>query len=220
MPYGERKVMAVELSQLPDVKYGFRTDVSTTTSTALGHVAAVSNGVFIPGLVLGINSPKPPTAKKFFGANGKRFESSFVDKAKIATARADGWEIKVGKTRLFRSTSFSKVVFVEFKIQDAVAAVGATPAVPAITAKYGWRMPQYQFDKIGLTELTALGVELVAVGQQDVMFGANSVQPQRAIKTYPPVAAQGNAPASGLTNVSTFVATAKINNLPAGWSVT
>jgi hypothetical protein len=214
MPYGERRLVAVPMQLIPGLLFGFRTDVATTTSTALGHVAALNNGVSNPGVVFGINSPKPPRAKKLFATGNKRYEESYIDHSKIATARADGWDIKPGKIASLRNTSFSKVVFVDYKLIDAVEASEGVEASPVRTMKYAWRMPQYQYAKLTTTDKTTLGIQdFVAADRGEYIMGAakNSARPKRARKT---VIADGVA-----QNISTFVAYNKEDSLANGWAL-
>ncbi len=210
MPYGTRRVVAVALGAIPGLKYGFKTDVADATSTILGHVAAIdASGNYIAGVAFGINSPKPPKAKKFFGSATKRFESSFVDKDAVNNARADGWIITPGKRQNARSTDFSKLVYVDFKVQDAVAAVGGTPAVAAITIKYCWRIPQYQYVKFLATDKDILGIkDVTSADVRELIIGLNNPKPRRASKT---VIINGKE-----QTYSTFVASDKVDTLPSG----
>lgn len=131
----ESRLVGVKLAVLADVVYGFRTNIASTSSTALGHVALLNGGNYVRGAILGVNSPKPPKAKKFFGSATKRYESSFIDKDKIDTARADGWIITPAKPQRLRSTAYSKLVYVDFKLADPADANGQS-----VTIKYAWRM--------------------------------------------------------------------------------
>jgi hypothetical protein len=214
MPYGERRLVAVQMQLIPGLLYGFRTDVATTTSTALGHVDALANGVSKAGVVFGINSPKPPRAKKLFATGNKRYEESYIDHSKIATARADDWVISPGKIASMRNTSFSKVVSVDYKLIDAVAASEGVEASPVRTMKYAWRMPQYQYAKLLSSDKTALGIEDFDPSKRgEYIMGAakNSARPQRATKTF---TADGT-----LIRVSTFVAYNKADSLTGGWAL-
>lgn len=214
MPYGERRLVAVSMQLIPGLLYAFRTDVASTTSTALGHVDALANGVNKPGVVFGINSPKPPRAKKLFATGNKRYEESYIAPDKIATARADGWVITPGKIASMRNTSFSKVVSVDYKLIDAVEASEGVDASPVRTMKYAWRMPQYQYAKLLTTDKTALGIEdFDASKRGEYIMGAakNSARPLRASKTF---TVDGN-----VIRVSTFVAYNKADNLTNGWAL-
>lgn len=211
MPYGTRRQVGVKLALIPGLVFGFRTDVADATSTALGHVNVLSGGTYIAGTVFGINSPKPPVARKFFGTGTKKYESSYVDKDKIDDARTAGWIVKPGKNRRARSTAFSKLVYVDLKIVDAVAAEGSTPAAPAVTVKYAWKMPAYQYAKLTAADKTTLGIsDLDADDVKEAMFGANSPRPYRASKTI--------TTTDGVQQtISTFVASNKIDSLSGGW---
>lgn len=214
MPYGDRREVAVSMQLIPGLLYAFRTDVATATSTALGHVDAATGGVYKAGVVFGINSPKPPRAKKMFATGNKRYEESFIDHTKIATARADNWDIKPGKIATLRNTTFSKVVSVDFKLVDAVAASQGVEASPARTMKYAWRMPQYQYAKLLSVDKSGLGIEEFDSSKRgEYIMGADkgSARPARASKT---ITADGKA-----IRISTFVAYNKEDSLPEGWAL-
>lgn len=99
------RLVGVKMSTLPGVVYGFRTNIASASSTKLGHVAILNGGDYIRGVLLGVNSPKPPRAKKFFGTGTKANESSFVDKDAIDAARTDGWTISPANRAKRRKSS-------------------------------------------------------------------------------------------------------------------
>ncbi|MBD1899264.1 hypothetical protein NDI44_08670 [Trichocoleus sp. DQ-A3] len=207
MPYGERRLVGVDIKGMPGVRYAFRTDVSTGTSTALGHQEIIgASGGFVPGVVFGANSPKPPTARKFFGTAGKGYESSFVDDGSIATARAAGWEIKAGSIAGFRGAAgFVRSVFVPYR------PFGATTAI-----NYAWKMPLYQYNKLTTTDKTALGIEDVTNNNYTtVLFGINNPKPNRANKRVSTTDGQ-------VISITTFVAAAKedtVGDNNSGWKL-
>lgn len=214
MPYGERRLVAVPMQLIPGLLYAFRTDVASATSTALGHVDAVSGSGYKAGVVFGINSPKPPRARKLFATGNKRNEESYIAHDKIATARADGWDIKPGKIATLRNTSFSKVVSVDYKLIDAVAASEGVEASPTRTMKYAWRMPQYQYAKLLGADKTALSIEDFDQSKRgEYIMGADkgSARPFRASKR---VTADGQ-----VIKITTFVAYNKADNLTNGWAL-
>ncbi|BDA70220.1 hypothetical protein CAL7716_043860 [Calothrix sp. PCC 7716] len=204
MPYGDRRQVAVPCPGDADVLHGFNTDVSEATSTALGHVAVTEAN--LATTIFGINSPKPATAKKFFGTTNKGYEQSFIAAGSIATARADGWEIKPRKVATFGTTRFAKVVLVEARISQGSTA----------TYNFAWRMPLYQFNVITEAERTALGIEVYTpsdtVKPENLLFGVTSRlnRPRRTRK---------RTTANGRTQViQTFVAYNKEDALPEGWT--
>lgn len=214
MPYGERREVAVSMQLIPGLLYAFRTDVATATSTALGHVDAISGSGYKPGVVFGINSPKPPRAKKLFATGNKRYEESYIDHSKIATAKADSWEVRPGKIASLRNTSFSKVVSVDYKLIDAVAASQGVEASSVRTMKYAWRMPQYQYAKLLASDKSALGIEDYDQSKRgEYILGASkgSARPFRATKT---ITADGRA-----IKLTTFVAYNKADSLTEGWAL-
>lgn len=212
MPYGQRRLVGVHVAGIPGLIYGFRTDVADTTSTVLGHVDALnSSGDYIAGVIFGINSPKPATARKYFGADTKAYESSFVDPQKIDDARAAGWKVKPGKRLKLRSTKYSKLVYVEQKIVDEAEAQGNQGATSAVTIKYCWRIPAYQYAKLLDSDKTMLGIKDVTDNDlKTIVVGANSNKPYKASKL---ISADGQ-----LLRISTFVASNKIDNLANGWA--
>lgn len=217
MPYGVRREVAVPLVQVPGLLYAFRTDVATASSTALGHVDAMgTNGRYKPGVIFGINSPKPPRAKKQFSTATKNYEESFIDPAKIATARADGWKMKAGKLIALRNTKFSKMLSVDYKIVDPIDATDTEPAQSAKTMKYVWRVPQYQYLKLLAEDKTALGIKEFDPSKLDEYIYGADVRPQRATKT---ISFDGRQ-----VDISTFVAWNKVDDLlsasnTSGWSL-
>lgn len=216
MPYGVRREVAVKMLLIPGLLYAFRTDVDQSTSTVLGHVPALVGSGYSPGVVFGINSPKPPRGKKMFTTGSKHFEESFVDHAKIDSARTAGWEIRPGKILALRNTKFSKVVSVDYKIIDPVDAAEGIEASGAKVMKYAWRMPQYQYAKLLATDKTALGIEdFDATKRGEYIVGANSARPTRAVKFI----TAGNV----TSRVTTFAAWNKADDLDGsdaskGWS--
>lgn len=200
MPYGTKRLVSVAVAGLPDMKYGFSTDVSEATSTALGHVAASTNGVVAPGTVFGANSPKPPRASKKFESTVKGTESSFVATGAIAAAKAAGWKISPGKIRYPSATKFSVPVMVAYK---PYAATG--------TVNYAWSMPKYQHALID-TALAGLGIELITgANYATAVFGINNPRPKRAKLV---VTGEG-----GTNTLTTFVSEAKSDSLPEGWAL-
>jgi len=210
MGYGESRLVAVQLINIPGLKYGFRTSIAEASSTKLGHIAGMEGGNLIRGLVLGINSPKPPKAKKRFASTTKNYESSFIDPTAIDVARADGWTISLGKPFKGRvSTKYSKLVYVDHKIADAVME-GQTESLPGVIVKYAWRMPIYQYTQLG-ADKAALGITDVTLNDlNEVIYGANSTKPARVSKE---IVVNG-VPAK----ITTFVAHNKADSLPAGWA--
>lgn len=214
MPYGERRLVAVSMQLIPGLLYAFRTDVSAATSTALGHVNAAEGSGYKAGVVFGINSPKPPRAKKLFASGNKRYEESYIDHTKIASARADNWDVRPGKIASLRNTNFSKVVSVDYKLIDPVAASQGVEPTGARTMKYAWRMPQYQYAKLLGNDKTALGIEdFDQTKRGEYIIGASkeSARPLRASKT---IVADGRP-----IKITTFVAYNKADNLSEGWAL-
>jgi hypothetical protein len=210
MGYGESRLVAVQLVDIPGLKYGLRTSIASASSTKLGHIPAIEGGNPIRGLVLGINSPKPPRAKKRFASTAKNYEASYVEPTAIDTARADGWTISLGKPFKGRvSTKYSKLVYVDHKVADAVME-GNTESLPGVIVKYAWRMPTYQYTQLG-AERATLGITDVTLNDlNEIIYGANSTKPARVSKE---IVVNGNP-----AKITTFVAHNKADNLPNGWA--
>lgn len=209
MAYGTRRVVAVPFLEIPGLLYGFRTSVEDASSTALGHIAALgADGKYIRGVVLGVNSPKPPKAKKFFGSATKRHESSFIDPAKINAARAAGWKITPPLIQRMKSTAYSKAVYIDTKIADPAVNAQNAETAPAVIVKYAWRMPKEQYDKIGADRVKLGITDVTSSDLGNLVLGA-SYKPFRASKTI--------VEGSTAITITTFVAHNKIDSLPAGW---
>lgn len=201
----ESRLVGVTMSSLPGVVYGFRTNIASTSSTKLGHVSILNaSGDYIRGVLLGINSPKPPRAKKFFGTGTKANESSFIDKGAIDTARADGWTIApAARPKRRKSSAFSKAVYVEFKVADPTDA----QATDGVTIKYAWSMRMATYNAIA-ADRAALGIQDVT-GDDVVVVGS---------KFKPPSVSKTTVTNGKRTTVRTFCASNKLDSLPDGWS--
>lgn len=187
------------------IRYGFRTTLTAAKGTVLGHAVGVdANGVLLPGVILGANSPKPPRAA-IKRATGE-LDSSFVSTEAIAGARTAGWKVTAGQITIPRRTPLSIPVFVRV---DSGSGDGAP------NYNYGWRMPKFQYDLIA-GEFGVLGItEVTSANYGSVWFGVNSPKPARATK-----AIDTNS------DISTFVASAKEAGIgvnadgdPTGWSL-
>lgn len=202
-PYGTRDLVAVTPFGTATFKYGFRTNTLAADRTTLGQVAAVVNGDYIAGLVLGANSPKPATATKFKAASGS--ESSFCSAEAIDDARAAGWQVRIPPRKVAKpGTKYTKTVYVTVGALDG----DGNPTGPQF--KYGWRMPLFLFSSITPSDLTALGIKQATSGDTDIVFGANYPKPPRASLI--------TTPASGAqSRKTTFVDPNKLDSLPAGW---
>lgn len=203
MPYGDRRQVAVQSPGDANVLHGFNTDVSAATSAALGHTAVDASN--LASTIFGINSPKPATAKKFFGTADKGYEQSFIAAGSIATARADGWEIKPGKIMTFGNTTFARVCYVEARVSQA------SPN----SYFFAWRMPLWQYNAITAEEKTALGIETYNPTNDQptqMVFGVTS-------KLNRPKRARKRSTVNGRVRViQTFVDYTKEDNKPAGWT--
>lgn len=199
------RLVGVKMSALTGVVYGFRTNIASASSTKLGQVAILdASGDYIRGVLLGVNSPKPPRAKKFFGTGTKANESSYIDKDAIDAARADGWTVTPAKRQKKRkSSTFSKAVYVNLKVADPTDA----QATDGVTVKYAWNMRTSLYNAIGADRAT-MGIEDVT--GDDIVVVGSDFKPPRVTKT---TVTNGKK-----TTISTFCASSKLDSLPAGWS--
>lgn len=203
MPYGDRRQVAVNSPADGTFLHGFNTDVSEATSTALGHVAVTEAN--LNNVIFGINSPKPATAKKFFGTNGKGYEQSFIDEARIAAARADGWEIKPRKIMTFGNTTFARVCYVEANISEG------NPN----TYFFAWRMPLWQYNAITAEEKTALDIRTYNPANDtglQLVFGVTDKR-NKAKRARKRTVTNGRARV-----IQTYVDYQKKDDLPVGWT--
>lgn len=177
------------------ILYGFKTNCKAATSTACGHTDV--DYVSLPqNIVFGARAPKPGRASRL---NGDEYESSYYFYANFAALKTDGW----ATTRPFvrRPSTSSRSVTVAVSTNSDGNATGPI--------KYAWNMPIGLFTKIN-DELAGLGIELPDATATNLVFGANSPRPPRASKTV--------TGAGGTDILTTFVAPAKFNELPAGWA--
>jgi len=194
--YDPRRAVYVTPRAGSPILYGFKTNCKATTSTACGHTD-VDFAALPAALVFGANSPKPGRATK---RTATEYESSFYTVANKAALKADKWQL---------SRSFYRVPTVgERSVTVSVATNGSGTATGAI--QYAWQMQRHLYDLIE-AELTALGIDLPASGAQDLTFGADLRLP-RASKV---IVDAGDGSSK---TVSTIVAPAKFDSLPAGWT--
>ncbi|MEC4804429.1 MAG: hypothetical protein SAJ12_10515 [Jaaginema sp. PMC 1079.18] len=199
--YEERRLVSVALKGFTGVRYGFRTSVKGTTSTALGHVAGLTAaGTLAAGVVLGANSPKPPRATKIDSSEG--YESSFFSYDKLADLRGDpSWTLTAGRLRKPRISKRSNMV--------GVSARGVTSG----TYTYAWVMPKAQYVLLGNTGRTNLGIfDIDDSNYTKALFGINRPKPPRVRGT------AGPDPATAKT-ITTFIGSGKVDNPPAGWNL-
>lgn len=171
------------------VNYGFATNIDSTDSTEAGHQdVSAATGI----VIFGANSPKPARGKKLATSTVPHAVTTFIDADKVATP-SSGWiVIARAKFRGIGSGSFSKAVYVTFN-----------------GYKYAWNMAKRLYDKIGSTDLTAMGIQdCDPKNYKDYLWGSNSLKPPRASNT--------TASTSGVDVLSTFYDPDK--TLPSGWS--
>jgi len=200
MPWGRQsRIVSVVLGVF---NYGFRTTCRQTTSTTLGHVNAITNGVLNTGTILGCNSPKPGRASKA-GTGGTNGENSFYKFSERANLLQNNWDLTLPNYSAQRiSTPQSKLVKVGLQAGNLVI-------------KFGWRMDIEQYNVIADAR-AGLGIE--DVGENDLAttcFGINKPRPKR-VRKYLVVSGAGDS-RQGVT--TTFVDQAKENSLPDGWAL-
>lgn len=193
--YDPTRPLSVRPFAASPIIYGFKSNCKTTTSTACGHTA-VDFASLPANIVFGARAPKPGRASRL---SGDEYESSFYDYASFGALKADGWTTT--KPFVRRPSVSTRSITVSVSTNADGNATGAI--------KYAWNMPMGLYDKIE-AELAALGIDVPDASDTDLVFGANSPQPPRASRTL--------AGAGGNDIVTTFVAPARFDSLPAGWA--
>lgn len=198
MPWGrESRLVSVVLGS---VNYGFRTTCRQATSTTLGHIAGMTNGVLNNGTVLGANSPKPGRASKpGTTTNG---ENSYYRFNLRATLLGDNWTLTMPNYSAQRISS------------PRARLVKVNMAAGSVVVPYGWRMDNEQYTAIGATARGELGIEDVEADDlPTTFFGINKPKPKR-VRKYVTVGT-GESAQGGTT--TTFVDRAREDTLPEGW---
>jgi len=157
--YDDRYPVSVVPFNGSTIRYGFKTNIDTGDGQVLGHVAATDTNQ--QGLVFGANSPKPARASR---KRATGTTSSFIDWNAIAAARTQGWSIGKASIRRGGTTAKSRVVAVTFQ--------GIT---------YAWNMPNDTYANIGAGDLQTLGVRDTDTNDTDLVFGADSPKPPKAV---------------------------------------
>ncbi|NES18338.1 MAG: hypothetical protein F6K41_05260 [Symploca sp. SIO3E6] len=167
---------------------------------------AAPNGVYIPGLILGANCPKPPRAKKLVDG---RWRTSYVSFEKLdAFLKGGGFKTKKEVTSRGRGNPGprSRVVYVDLQGTDADGnAVGPT-------RKYAWTMALDLYNSISEEEKGKLGLETASGDDTDLIFGTYFPKPPHVTKII--VDPSGE---SYVSTRSTFVDPKKLDSLPTGW---
>ncbi|MBD2039713.1 hypothetical protein [Microcoleus sp. FACHB-672] len=174
--------------------YASNVDLPAADATVLG-VVAVDLAAIPAGSVYQCNSPKPPSVRRFEVARG--WDSSFVAPANIGAARTAGW------TKANRQIS-AGVIIAGGRTKTHYVEVGGV--------RYAWNLHMDRVTKIG-AELAGLGI--IAATQNDrpsLVWGSTAPRPAMASKIF--------TGAGGSDLVTVFVAQAKEDSLPAGWTIT
>lgn len=181
--YDDRYPVSVVPFNGSSVRYGFLTNIDQADGSTLGHVSAVDSNQ--QGLVFGANAPKPARASR---KRATGTTSSFIDWNAIAAARTAGWSIGKASIRRGGTTAKTRVVMVTFR-----------------GISYAWNMPNDTYANIGSGDLQTLGVRETNTGDTDLVFGADSPKPPKAIFD------------AGENTYSTFYDPTN-GSLPEGWS--
>lgn len=181
--YDDKRPVSVVPFNGSTIRYGFLTNIDGGDSAALGHTDA--NDRNQQGLVFGANSPKPSRASR---KRATGTTSSFIDWNSITAARQAGWSTGKANIRRGGTTAKTRVVAVTFQ--------GIT---------YAWNMPNDTFANIGQGNLQTLGVRVTDTNDTDLVFGADSPKPPKAVFD------------AGDNIYSTFYDPTN-GNLPEGWS--
>lgn len=181
--YDDRRPVSVVPFNGSTIRYGFLTNIDPGDGTILGHQDA--NDSSQQGLVFGANAPKPARASR---KRATGTSSSFIDWNAIAAARTQGWSVGKASIRRGGTTARGRVVAVTFQ--------GVT---------YAWNMPLDTYNNIGAADRSALGVRDTDPNDTDLVFGARSPKPPKAIFD------------AGEDTYTTFYDPTG-GNLPDGWS--
>jgi hypothetical protein len=195
--YGNRPLMAVKLgiannSGFTDVgMYGFRSPIDTVEGATLGHIPAISSGVFIAKLVITPRRPRPVRLQR---KESTYSVASFCAYDQLNAAAAAGWkQIESPKFEVPRGKKKVDPYFVEVR-----------------GIKYGFYSPKLKIARIQ-GDLAALGVQPAGSGDRDICWGADYPRPPRVAKT---MAGTGD---SAEDTVSTFCDPLKLDALPPGY---
>lgn len=180
--YDDRYKVSVVPFNGSTIRYGFLTNIDAADGATLGHQDA---NAAVAGLVFGANSPKPARASR---KRATGTTSSFIDWNSIPAARAAGWSTGKASIRRGGTTAKSRVVAVTFN--------GIT---------YAWNMPLDTYNNIGAADRQTLGVRDTDTNDTDLVFGADSPKPPKAIFD------------AGEDSYSTYYDPTN-GSLPEGWS--
>ncbi|NES18339.1 MAG: hypothetical protein F6K41_05265 [Symploca sp. SIO3E6] len=206
--YGKTDLVAAQaiVGDGTTVLFGFRNKLESTLRTDFGQVEAAPNGVYIPGLILGANCPKPPRAKKLVDG---RWRTSYVSFEKLDTfLKSGGFKTKKEVTSRGRGNlkPRSRVVYVDLQTMDA----DGNAAGP--TLKYAWVMPLDLYNNIIGSDKTKIGLQTANGDDTDLVFGTYYPKPPHITYIAKPV----NDYAS---TRGTFVDPKKLDSLPTGWFI-
>lgn len=200
--YGKRELVAVKPAPGVTFLYGYHTNASSSQQTDLGMVPGLANGNYIPGLVIGADSPKPPRMGRI--VNNLGTDSHYASYDAVDTARTKGWTLQ--RRYVIRrpvSGKDSRLCYVDLQTLNEQG----DPVGP--TLKYCWSMPLYLYNKIS-ADIAAMGINLADANDSNLVFGCQYPKPPQAQRTV--------VAADGTTDVNTtFIDPKKIDNLPTGW---
>jgi hypothetical protein len=177
--------VTVTINGYTGLRYGFLSRIREALMDNLGQTKIYSTISDMTGIVFGANSPKPPRASKLFATG---YESSFCSSDKIASLKADGWQIKrAKKARMPITTDRSKAYYVTIN-----------------GIKRAWNSANSATMPTSL--ITATGIKEATKTETGLIWGASFPFPSKA-RT---VLADGST-------YSTFVDPSKEDSLPADW---
>jgi|SRR6476661_1162725 len=192
--YDNKTLVSVPLSN--NLLYLFLTNVDAVARTALGHTPVPD---VVPALAFqGGDSPKPRRAKKLT-ADGWNCSFIAATAAIITAAKAGGYQVSRRELRRGRV--------------PAAGARATTVYVLVRGIKYAWNIPNETIATITQATLTALGIEIATAADEDTLVWGASI-PKPATATF----YNADGPGGG-DQLSTFVAQAKEDTLPAGWRI-
>lgn len=186
--------------------YGYNSPVSETEKTDLGIVDALTaTGGYIPGLVMGVDFPKPARLRKVSATEG--YDGSYCDHSRVNAALALGYRTVHPILRRYGNPGGprSRTVIIDTRPLDP-----ETGEPTGVGYRKAWTMPQFLIDRINADQV-GLGHAFSDGTEDDLVWGEDELfQPRRARKLY--TSAEGRPSYS-----ETFVASNRMNNLPTGW---
>jgi hypothetical protein len=174
------------------IKYTFRCRAPEAELETLGITPLLASEITsVTGYAIGVNSPKPPRAKKAIsGVN----VSTFCDSSLISSIESEGWTVsRAKKARNIRNSA---------SVQTYVVTINGI--------SYAWNLPKLPAGATIPASLADMGAVPAEAGQAGLVWGASFPKPPRGTFQI--------TIASTTHNFSTYVSPTA--TLATGWAVT